>query len=683
MMQQLRNIPRVIITGFCLLVGFTVASAAAVDVLTGGRGEVQPLQGIRSYGSGAVRQDRPAVAPGTAQSSRAAVGMKISGASMSGAVSAFALTPDGTTAVYIAEDFNTAGLFELYSVAVDGSAMAPTRLTAGLVFGGGDTGVELFQIAPDGAQVVFLADATLGGGMNDLYSVPVDGSLAAVRLNLAAQAPVTAVGVAPNGTIAAFFGSGGGAIEIYRATIGSADSGVQLSDASATAAGNVVAADFSADSMTLLYAADASTVGVYQWYSVPFSAVGPGFDMLLSNAIGSVSLGAISPDSTTLVYTADENVSGVAELFSVPLGGGGSTRLNPAMAGLGVTSLRINGDSTRVAYLADQMTFGIVEVFGAQLGVADSGLRLNTPLSGTQNADAVTIGPDDLTVLYEADENIVGTFDLLSAPIDGSGASSTLDAMTPPASAGFFSGLGTPVLGGRAVYPVVGAAIDLYSIPFDGSQSATRINATLAVGDTVSGIFIPDWATRLAAYGVGPSGGVTEELFVAPIRADLAPEQVNASAASGSLGVLDYGISSTESYAVYLQDQETPGKAELYSAELDSDQDTVGNSTDNCPFVDNVAQTDLPFGQTVRAPDGTSFRWDNAADARYVRGPLASVATLVTDASGTLTDATSLIDAGSPAAGAGFFYLFALDCAGRSYQTALGAEPGRDIAGLP
>jgi len=353
------------------------------------------------------------------------------------------------------------------------------------------------------------------------------------------------------------------------------------------------------------------------------------------------------------------------------------------MAGDGVTALRINGDSTRVAYLADQLTSGVVEVFGAQLGVAGSGIRLNAPLSGTQSADVVTIAPDDLTVLYEADENTPGTYDLLAAPIDTPNASSTLDAMTPPTSVGFFSGLGTPVIGGRAVYPVIGAAIDFYSVPFDASLAAIRINSMLAAGDTVSGVFIPDGATRLAAYGVGPSGGITEELYAAPIRADLAPEQVNISAAAGSLGVLDYGIPSTEIYAVYLQDQDTAGKDELYSAELDSDQDTSGNATDNCPFVDNVAQTDLVFGQTVRATDNTTFVWDNASDARYVRGPLASVATLATDASGTLIEAAALIDAQDPAAGAGFFYLFGLDCAARSYQTALGAEPGRDLAGLP
>ena len=205
----------------------------------------------------------------------------------------------------------------------------------------------------------------------------------------------------------------------------------------------------------------------------------------------------------------------------------------------------------------------------------------------------------------------------------------------------------------------------------------------LAAGDTVLGVFLPAGATRLTAYGVGAAGGITEELHAVPIRADLAPEQVNTSAVAGDLGVLDFGISSNEAYAVYLQDQNTQGKAELYSAELDSDQDTVPNATDNCPFVDNMGQTSVPFGQAVRAVSGTTFAWATAVDARYARGPLASVATLVTDASGTLTEASSFTDAEGPAAGAGFYYLFAVDCAGRSYQNTLGAEPGRDLAGLP
>jgi Tol biopolymer transport system component len=596
------------------------------------------------------------------------------------------LTPDGVTAVYIA-DHEVLNRYDLYSVAVDGSAPMPTRISSGLTFGAAETGVALFQISPDGSQVLFLADAGNGAGVHDLYSVPTDGSLAAVQLNLSAQAPVLAAGFSPDGSSVAFFAPdtafGGGATEVYKATVGVASSGVQLSDASDNVAGNVVAADFSPDSSTLVYAADSSSVGVLQWHGVALSSVGPGSDVVLSSALGSVSLGSVSPDSSRLVYAADENLVGVAELYSVPLGGGSSTQLNPSMAGFGVVALRINGDGTRVAYLADQVSSGVVEVFGAQLGVAASGIRLNDPLAGTQSADVVTIGPDDSTVLYEADENLAGTFDLLAAPIDGSAASDTLDSMAPPNSAGFFPGLGTPVIGGRAFYPVVGSQVELYSIPFDGALQSARVNAALAAGDTVTGAYVPANASRLAAYGVGLDGGITEEVFAAPIRPDLAPEQVNVSAGAGSLGVLDFAITSTEIYAVYLQDQESLGKTELYSAELDSDGDSVGNATDNCPFVDNAAQGGVPFGQTVEAADDVTFVWNDAVEARYVRGPLASVGALATDSSGTLVGATSFTDLQSPAAGTGFFYLFAADCAGRSYQNGVGTEPGRDLAGLP
>ncbi len=688
-MHQQKNTQRIVMTGLAALLTFTMLPAATVQMAGDGCDETRKLEGIRSYGPGGVRQEpdtRPAGATREeSNATRAATPAKISGASMLGDVNVFALTPDGQTAVYIA-DQETLGLFELYSVPVDGSAV-PTKISDGLAFDPGELGVELFQISSTGAHVVFLADPNTGGGSNDVFSAPIGGGVTPVQLNAAAEGPVIAVGIAPDGSTVAFFGNdtsfGGGATEVYKATIGVADSGIQLSDASAVVAGHVVAADFSPDSSRLAYAADSAGVGVLQWHSVPFSATGPGSDIVLSDAMGSVSLGAISPDGTTLVYAADETDLGVAELFSVPLTGGSSTQLNPVMNGFGVVSLRISADSTHVAYLADQVNSGIVEVFGAQIGLGGSGMRLNQLFVGSQSADVVTFAPDSRTVIYEADETTAGTFDLMSAQVDVPGSSMTLDAMTPPNNAGFFSGQGTPVIGNRVVYPVVGAVIELYSVPFAGFQPATRINHTLAVDDTVSGIFIPDTATRLTAYGVGLNGGITDELFVRPIRADFPEEQVNLTAGAGDLGVLDYGITSDEVYVVWAQDQETSGRVELFSAELDSDGDGAGNGSDNCVFVNNPAQTAVVFGQTVRATTASTFVWDTAVDARYARGPLASVSTLTTDATGTLIDASFLDDTETPGSGAGFFYLFAVDCPGRSYQTGLGAEPGRDTAGLP
>ena len=609
--------------------------------------------------------------------------VKISGASMAGSVTAFALTPDGATAVYIA-DQETVGRFELYSTPVGGSSAA-VKISEGLALGAGDEGVSAFQISPDGTQVVFVADPS-GGGVDDIFSVPIDGSSAPVQLNSGSEAPVTGFGVTPDSSRAAFVGvAGSGAVELYSAAIGAAGSGVRITDvASGNASGNVVAAVFSPDSTTVVFAADPGSDDVFEWLSVSLAAGTPGTEVQLSDAMGFVSLGAISPDSSTVVYTADEDAPDVMDLFAVPIGGGSPIRLNPAHSGNGVSALAISSGGTRVAYLADQHTADVLEVYSALIDVAASGSRLNTALSGTQLVDTLTISPDGTTVLYEADENTPGTFDLLAVPIDGSASPSTLHGLVLPDNAGFFSGVGTPVIGRRAVYPVIGAEIDLFSVPFAGGEASTRLNDPMAAGEALFNAFLPSSALRLIAFGVGSmADGITTEIHSVAVRRDLAPEQVNVTAVSGALGVLTYGISSDENYAVYLQDEETLGTAELFSRELDSDADTVTNTMDNCPFVANSSQASVVLGQTVTAASKTSFAWDDPTEVRFVRGLLAMVGAYATDDSGTLFDATSHTDETIPASGAGLYYLFAPDCAGRSYQTAAGAEPDRDLAAFP
>jgi Tol biopolymer transport system component len=654
-----------------------------------------PPHGVRSYGRGAARTEIPEAAVlDSGRPSRTAfaergtgTALKISAATMAGSVAAFALSPDGSTAVYIA-DQETVGLFELYSTPVNGSA-APTKLNQGLPFGAGDEGVTAFRITPDSAQVVFLADPDNGGFGSDIFSSPIDGSSAPVRLNAGPERPVTGFAVTADSVYAAFVGVdtnfGSGATELYAARIGSASSATQISDASSTnSQGNVVAAEFSPDGATAVYAADAVADSVFQWFGVPIDATGPGSDVQLSTAISSVDLGAISPDSATFVYTGDETTSGVMDVMAVAIGGGTGIRLNPTMAGTGAAFIAISPDSATVGYLADQETDGVVEVFSALIGVAGSGTRLNTPLVPGQGADTLTISPDSTTVLYEADENTINTFDLLAAPIDASAQPSTLHGFTPPDNAAYFSGLGTPVIGRHAVYPALMASVDLFSVPFDGSGPFTQINDPLAAGQTLQSAFLPAVATRLLAYGSGPdTGSVTDQIHAAPIRPDLPIEQINVTAGAGAQGVLGYEISSDEVYGVYLQDQETDGKPELFSRELDSDADTVGNAGDNCIFFANALQDAVIFGQDVMAANRTTFVWDTATEVRYARGPLDMVGIYATDDSGTLVDSSSLTDATEPGVGEGLYYLFAPDCSGRSYQTAPGAEPGRDTAALP
>ena len=465
-----------------LLLAASALSAATPDARSRHESTKQP-QGIRSYGVGAARVDREAArAPGMPPSlvpsdtfdpdasngqtfSLLGVTRKISGTPMAGSVTAFRVSPNGTRSVFIA-DKDTSGRFELYSAPVNGSA-PPTKISTGLVFGSGDQGVSAFQISPDSAKVVFLADPNTGNGVSEIFSAPIDGSTAAVRLNVGGEAPVTGFGLTRDSVRVVFLGVdrtfASGAAEVYRATIGSASSAVQISDVGqGNAQGDVVAADFSPDSARVVYAGDGSADNIFQWYSVPITAAGPGSDVQISAALSSVDLVRISPDSTRVVYTSDENLLHREEVFSKPIAGGTRIQLNSAMAGDGATAIEISPDGTRVAYLADQNTAGVNEVYSAQMLVAGSSIRLNTPMSGTQYTDSLNISPDGTTVLYEADQTTPGTYELYKVPINGSAGPSTLHAVSAPNSVGFFEGLGTPIIGRRAT-------------PFSGRRSICSV----------------------------------------------------------------------------------------------------------------------------------------------------------------------------------------------------------------
>ncbi len=405
--------------------------------------------------------------------------------------------------------------------------------------------------------------------------------------------------------------------------------------------------------------------------------------------VGVVSLVRVTPDNQTAVYTADEITTGKLELFSVAIGGGARTKLNASMAGNGVTEIRVGSDGVWVAYRADQVTAGVTELFSARVGVAASSERINgTPLSGSQDVAALAISPDALTVVYEADETLAGTIDLLKASIDGVGTSSALHTLPPPEDAGFFAELGLPLFGPRVVYPVIAAQTKLFSVPSAGTPTLAQVNGPLASGDSVLNAFVPSakFAGRLMAWGIGLGGStVTRRLFVGPMRPDLTPEQINVTAGSGATGVKGYEITADEDYGVYLQDQTTNGKTELFASALDSDGDGVPNPSDNCNFIANAAQNVFTFGQTIRAANKTTFEWNATTDARFVRGPLSGVANYTQNASGLVMEARSYTDASVPvAAGSGFWYLFTVNCSpGGSYQTTLGAEPARDTALVP
>ncbi len=115
------------------------------------------------------------------------------------------------------------------------------------------------------------------------------------------------------------------------------------------------------------------------------------------------------------------------------------------------------------------------------------------------------------------------------------------------------------------------------------------------------------------------------------------------------------------------------------STQDDADADTVGDVCDNCIYGPNPTQGAAIFGQEIEALDSKTFSWSVPAEIVYASGDLALVSTYTVDLVQALPLGTSFVDSSMPASGEGFFYLVKPDCGVGSWQSDLGAEPGRDV----
>lgn len=190
------------------------------------------------------------------------------------------------------------------------------------------------------------------------------------------------------------------------------------------------------------------------------------------------------------------------------------TKLNaPLVAGGDVELGRFSPDGSRVMYYADQNADGIFEVFS----VPSSGgtpVRLNGPLvaGGGVLFDGLQFSPDGSRVFYRADQTTVGLYELFSVPSAG-GVSQKLNG---------------PLVPGRG--------IPRYHVSSDSSRVLYRADQTT---DEVFEVF-----------SVASSGGTPQKLNV-PL--------------SASRDVIAEGFSPDSSRVLYVADQTTDNAFELFS----------------------------------------------------------------------------------------------------------------------
>jgi Tol biopolymer transport system component len=305
-----------------------------------------------------------------------------------GTTPAVALTPDGTRAVYLGEQ-DTDGVVELYGVPLDGSA-PPVKLNGPLVAGGGVRGTSAahvpFQVSPDGAFVVYVADQDTDEVL-ELYRAPVLGGVPPVKLSGALVAGGSVVGplAPPDGSDVPLLLSPDGQWVVYRA-------------------------DATTDDVTEIYAVRSDGSAPPVRLNAPLAPGGHVVDFRLE------------PTSRRAVYRT-RPPSGLVEIHSAPLDGSAPAVLVSSTGAFFPVLDRgydVTPDGARVVFTAALDDPDFVELYIAPIEPGAAPLKLNGPLVANGNvlSAQLRITPDGSRVLYLADQDVNGQVELYTTFLD-------------------------------------------------------------------------------------------------------------------------------------------------------------------------------------------------------------------------------------------------------------------------
>ncbi|MBK6326908.1 MAG: hypothetical protein IPF56_13390 [Chloroflexi bacterium] len=204
---------------------------------------------------------------------------------------------------------------ELYSVPLSGSA-PPVKLNSTLPSEGDVT--WNFQISEDSSRVVYIADQSTDG-VFEMFSVPLDGSLPPTKLNGTLVNP-SFIDISANSSWVVFTAGNTG---LYSAPLDGSLPPIKLSDP--LPSGGVIgpwSSQISPDSSQVVYLTNQYTDYVVELFSVSINRSTSPIQLDLSQArVGDVRNAQISADSSRVVYIADQDTDDVNEIYSVPISG--------------------------------------------------------------------------------------------------------------------------------------------------------------------------------------------------------------------------------------------------------------------------------------------------------------------------------------------------------------------------
>jgi len=454
-------------------------------------------------------------------------------------------------------DQDTDGVFELFSAPIDGSA--PAQRIGGPLYVGQRFFLEVVTLlAPDGSRAAFLADPE-DDDVWELYSTPLDGSAPQTKLNGplvsgASFEPYRAgvVHLSPDGlTVVYRLDAAVDEVhELFAVPLAGGAAPRRLNPP-LVAGGDVEPEGLQVTDERVVFVADAQENDRRDLWSVPLD--GSAAPLQLASSLGSLHT-TLGPDGTRVLYVAEDGrlfavpiaggaakllggptlpaggsfvtdvraspggrvvaranwrASSVVELFSMPLEGSSPPLvLNPALvAGGSVEEFVLAPAGERLVYRADQETVDVIELYGAPLDGSAPAVKLNTPLPEHGRIGAFPrVTPDGLAVLFRADLEQTGTYELWKAPIAGGSAPARVNGPLVPggdvseggtSSGAVEYGFGATADGARILYVADqrrNDAFALWSVRADLAAAPRELSGPLELGPVLGDVVSFAWA---------------------------------------------------------------------------------------------------------------------------------------------------------------------------------------------
>ncbi len=212
----------------------------------------------------------------------------------------------------------------------------------------------------------------------------------------------------------------------------------------------------------------------------------------------------ITPDGNNVIYIADQEVDEKFEVYSVPILGGTPIKLNPPLFTEGdVINVQITPDGTTVVFEANTESEDIFELYATSI-INGNPIRLNSDIVPNANrgvAFRYKLTPNGGHVIYTAEQNNGGRFDLFNVPITGG---TPIQLRPNLASNEFVNDLNIAIPTDES-FIIYGATNslgneELFRVPFTGGESTTIINDFPTFGFVLPFIMItPDNSTVIYA----------------------------------------------------------------------------------------------------------------------------------------------------------------------------------------